>query len=196
MAMVEKQLGGAVLGDLPQGGWQKVFFKAPLLAWRTGMRRLLPPMFACITTKGRKSGLPRHTMLEHYQFGGKYYITSGWQDKAQWVKNLLTDPAVTIQPVWGKPVYGTAQRVQRDEDMRRAFEGMQASPMWEPWLQAQGIAPNVDDFVANKEQVYIFQITPSGDTHLPPLEEDLRWLTWAVFGSVALFLLIRQLSRN
>lgn len=190
MAAVEKQFGERALGDLPRDGWRKAFYKAPLLAWRTGMRRLLPPVMACITTRGRKSGLPRHTMVEHYPFGGKYYVVSGWQEKPQWVQNLLADPTVTLQSSWGKPFYGTASRLQDDDTMRRVFKGMHNSPMWVPWLTANGIEDDADDFIAKKDRVYIFQITPTGDADLPPLQADLIWVTGlAVFGLIFLLLL-------
>ena len=65
MAVVEKQFGETLMGDLPRDKWRKAVFKMPLYAWGLGLRYFLPPSFACITTRGRTTGLPRHTIVEH-----------------------------------------------------------------------------------------------------------------------------------
>ena len=73
--------------------------------------------------------------------------------------------------------------------MKRVFKGMHNSPMWVPWLAANGIEDNADDFITKKDRVYIFQITPTGDAELPPLKADLIWVTGlTVLGLVLLVL--------
>jgi len=67
MAVVEKQLSGSMIKDLPRSFWHKAIFKTPLYVWRMGFRFMLPSNFACITTRGSKSGLARYTMIEHTQ---------------------------------------------------------------------------------------------------------------------------------
>lgn len=196
MTPVEKQIREQLMAKVPHDTWRKLFFKSPLWAWRLGMRYVFPSSFACLTTRGRKSGLPRHTMIEHTPIHGKYYIVSGWQDQAHWAKNLLADPQITIQPVRGKPVYGTARRIQDDSTMHTVYNAMQHSPFWKPYLDSLTILPNVTDFVANKEKVYIFEVTPGGETGLPPLKADLQWVTWTLGGFLALMIVVRAFSRR
>lgn len=186
----EKQLNGTLIEELPRNSWRKAIFKTPLYLWRLGLRYLLPPSFACITTRGRKTGLPRHTMVEHAEIDGKYYIVSGWQDRPHWLRNLLADPQITIQPVRGQPIAGTAQRVQDDLTLSQVFENMQRSPMWKPWLASLDIQPEISDFLAHKDRVYIFQITPTGEMVLPPLVQNLRWVTGLALGVSALLIVI------
>jgi deazaflavin-dependent oxidoreductase (nitroreductase family) len=183
MVAVEKQLTETMIKEVPRKKWRKAMFKTPLHVWRLGLKNALPPNFASITTIGRKSGLPRYTMVEYSELDGNFFIVSGWQDKPHWVKNLLVNPQITIQPVHGEPVSGIARRVQDAALLSRIFEAMQTSPMWKPWLDALGIQPEIGDFLAHKEQVYIFQITPDSAINvLPSLEEDLRWVPWLVIG--------------
>jgi len=48
----------------PQSAWRKLFMKMPLYYWRMGLGPILKRWFLVLTTAGRKSGQPRHTMLE------------------------------------------------------------------------------------------------------------------------------------
>lgn len=196
MAVIDKQLGDSLMTQLPRSGWRKTFFKTPLYFWRMGFSSIMPPQFACITTRGSKSGLPRHTMVECSAIGDDFYVISGWQDKAHWVKNLLVDSHVTIHPVRHSPVAGNARRVDDDATLHKVFEAMQVSPMLKPWLASQGIAPDVSDFLANKERLYIFQITPEGEIELPPMAQDLRWMPLMVFAGAMIFLRLASRLRR
>lgn len=187
MTTIDKQFNSPFLGDVPRKNWQKVVFKAPLQCWRMGLKFLLPPNFACITTQGRKSGLPRHTMVEFSEIDGKYYFASGWQEKPDWVQNLMAYSQITLHPVRGEPVWGTAERTMDDATLRSVFEAMQVSPVWKPWLASLNIEPTVDDFVANKDRLYLFEVVPDdSDIVLPTLSQDRRWMIWLVMGVVAL----------
>jgi len=119
---------------------------------------------------------------------------SGWQDKPHWVKNLLANPQITIQPVHNQPVAGVADRVQDDQTLTQVYEAMQVSPLWESWLESLDIQPNLEDFLANKARVYVFQIIPQEERVLPPLAQDLRWvMPGLVIGTIALTLALNSL---
>lgn len=76
----------------------RIFLRAPLLLYRIGLGRSMRFVpFLILTTRGRKSGLPRHVMLEYRRHGQKIYVVSGWGTTTQWYKNLLADPTVTLQ---------------------------------------------------------------------------------------------------
>jgi deazaflavin-dependent oxidoreductase (nitroreductase family) len=50
-----------------------------------------------LTTKGRKSGLPRVTPVQYEQIDGAYYIGSARGDQADWYKNILACPRVDVR---------------------------------------------------------------------------------------------------
>src|SRR5262245_21360052 len=100
----------------PGGGWRRLFFRSTILWWRLGLRAILPRAFLLITTKGRKTGRPRRTMLEHAVVNGRVYISPGWGERTQWYQNILADPRVTVQ-IADKTLIANAVRVTSDEEL-------------------------------------------------------------------------------
>jgi len=89
----------------PPTGLQAWFARAPryLFRWRLG--RLLGNRFCLLVHTGRTSGLPREVVLEvceHDPATGSVTVASGFGRRSQWFRNILADPAVTIQ-VGGRP---------------------------------------------------------------------------------------------
>jgi deazaflavin-dependent oxidoreductase (nitroreductase family) len=60
---------------------------------RAGASRLV----LILTTRGRKSGLPRRTPLQYEEIDGVYYVASARGVRADWYRNILADPKVEIQ---------------------------------------------------------------------------------------------------
>jgi deazaflavin-dependent oxidoreductase (nitroreductase family) len=50
-----------------------------------------------LTTRGRRSGQPRHVPIEYRRHGRKIYLVSAWGSRPDWVQNVKTDPRVTVQ---------------------------------------------------------------------------------------------------
>jgi deazaflavin-dependent oxidoreductase (nitroreductase family) len=50
-----------------------------------------------LTTKGRRSGLPRPTPLQYERIDGEIVVGSMRGERADWVRNILQDPAVVLQ---------------------------------------------------------------------------------------------------
>jgi deazaflavin-dependent oxidoreductase (nitroreductase family) len=50
-----------------------------------------------LTTRGRKSGLPRTTPLQYEEDQGLYYVGSARGVQADWVRNILAYPEVNVQ---------------------------------------------------------------------------------------------------
>lgn len=194
---VERHVINVLLGQSIDNRWRTLRFKAPIYAWRMGLRHLLPQVFACITTRGRKTGLPRYTMVTHFVYGNRIYFASGFRDVSDWVQNLLDDPTITLQPAHGEPIKGQAVRVQDEDDLRLAYQAMQVSPIWVPWLMSLDIKPKVEDFIAKRERVYLFTIQVGGagaippDRELPALEDDLRWVSRSAMLGTAIGLTLR-----
>ena len=52
--------------------------------------------FLYLTTTGRKTGLPRQIEIWFVALEGRYYLVSERRLEANWVKNLMRDPAVWL----------------------------------------------------------------------------------------------------
>ena len=50
-----------------------------------------------LTTTGRKTGLPRVTLLQYEKVGGDYYVASALGTQADWYKNILANPRVHVE---------------------------------------------------------------------------------------------------
>ncbi len=170
----------------PSGGLRKLFFNMPVYLWRMGLGWALPRTFLLLTHRGRKSGAPRHTMLEHYRYDGNYYVTSGWGSRAQWVQNVRANPQVTVQ-TWRDGATGAqAVQVQGDAELTGLYHHLkQTSAFWDPYLKSLGIENTLADFLAKRDRVLIVRLTPTAEPGPPPLRADLVWV-WAVVAVLAL----------
>jgi deazaflavin-dependent oxidoreductase (nitroreductase family) len=73
-----------------------------------------------LTTKGRKSGMPRRTALIYGTDGDRYVVVASYGGKPNnplWYMNLLDEPRVTVQ-VGTETFEGTARPATADERPR------------------------------------------------------------------------------
>lgn len=81
-------------------GLLRWFFRLPILFYRWGLGWVLGGRFLLLNHVGRKSGLPRQTVLEvvnYEQATDTYYVAVGFGPKTDWYRNLLQTPQTTIQ---------------------------------------------------------------------------------------------------
>jgi deazaflavin-dependent oxidoreductase (nitroreductase family) len=71
--------------------------------------------FAYLTTTGRKTGLPRAIEIWFVEREGRFYMLAEHGYKAQWVRNVLANPAVTIR-VAGQQWNATGRVLDPDND--------------------------------------------------------------------------------
>lgn len=169
----------------------RLLFKAPLLTWRLGLGPLVGKIILLLTTHGRKSGLPRHAMLEYYKHNGYKYAVSAFGDKSQWYRNIEADPRVTIQTSEGTE-QATAIRVTDDEELLEIVEVFYAhdAPLTSWYLNSSGIEHNPESILANKDQLYFVRFE-AGESGAPSgLDVDLAWI-WPL-ALLALLLLPRR----
>lgn len=155
----------------PSGGLLWFLYRVPLVEWRMGLALILRRFrFLVLTSRGRKSGKPRHTMLEHSMMGGRAFIASGWGAKTQWYRNILSDARVTVQ-ISGKPYGAIARRVADDDELARLYEVIRGkSPVWGQYLHnldSWGVQDTVQDFVAKKDTAVHLAAGPSGRASAP-----------------------------
>ena len=162
----------------------------PLLYWRLGLRPLLVRgrlfRFLVLSTKGRKSGKARHTMLTHIVLDGRIYIGAGWGERTQWYQNILADPRVTVQ-ARGRAHGAVGRVVTDDEELRRLYwqlRGIGPLWLWRRSLASWDIRDDVEDFVAKKGRIPFLSLDPLGECPLPPLRADLVWV-WPALAIIA-----------
>lgn len=101
----------------PPSGLARLAFRMPILLYRIGLGGLLGHRFLLLTHTGRKSGLPRQTVLEVVRYDretGNYYIAVGFGKHSDWYKNITANPQVKIRS-GGDRVQAKAVQLTPDE---------------------------------------------------------------------------------
>jgi deazaflavin-dependent oxidoreductase (nitroreductase family) len=75
-----------------------------------GLGPLVGRLVLLLTTTGRKSGLPRTTALQYEEVDGAIYLGSSKGTQADWFKNLVKNPCVSIR-VKSRQFSGKAEAV-------------------------------------------------------------------------------------
>jgi deazaflavin-dependent oxidoreductase (nitroreductase family) len=73
--------------------------RLPILLYRIKLGWLLGNRFLMLTHTGRKTGLPRQTVIEVVKYDKEsniYYVVSGWGEKSDWYQNIRKTPQVTV----------------------------------------------------------------------------------------------------
>jgi deazaflavin-dependent oxidoreductase (nitroreductase family) len=100
-------------------GLRRALYRAPILIYRLGLGGLLGGRLVLLTHLGRRTGRPRHTVLEVVgRDGDSYLVPSGYGARAQWYRNVQAEPRVRFQV--GRRVYtGRAEPLPATESGRR-----------------------------------------------------------------------------
>jgi len=83
-----------------------------------------------LTHTGRKSGLPRQTVIEvvsHNEDTGAYYVAAAWRKKADWYLNILQNPRVMFQ-VGNRQFEAEANQIYEEEAEFVLWEYAQKHP--------------------------------------------------------------------
>lgn len=84
----------------PPRGFKRLLWRAPIWFYRLGLGGLLGGKFLLLNHTGRKSGQPRQAVLEIDDYDSvtnTYLVASGFGRKADWYRNILKTPEVSIQ---------------------------------------------------------------------------------------------------
>ena len=101
----------------PPRGMARTLYRLPIKLFRLHLGWLLMGHFLLLTHVGRKSGLPRQTILEvllHDRAKDVYYVMAGWGEQSDWVKNIEKTPQVEIS-VGRRHVRALASRLPPEE---------------------------------------------------------------------------------
>lgn len=174
----------------PQG-LLRVLLRAPLLAYRLGLGDLLNAIHLMVlTTRGRKSGEPRHIPIEYRRHGSKIYLISGWGDRPNWYQNLMIDPLATVQ-LGGQRYSALADPVTDPAEAMRALNLFRrVAPVRYDALLGLMIEEDVNAHtlpnLSAQFTIVRLNIIPDAPV-LPGVENSLIWLWPAVlFGMLAL----------
>jgi deazaflavin-dependent oxidoreductase (nitroreductase family) len=91
--------------------------RLPIWLYHARFGWILGDRFLLLTHTGRKSGLPRQTVIEvvqHDKVSDTYYVVSGWGEKSDWYRNIRKDPSVVIQ-IGRRTFRSTAEFVPEDK---------------------------------------------------------------------------------
>ena len=91
--------------DRPPSKALRFGLRLPIFLYRIGLGWMLSNRFLMLTHTGRKSGLPRYTVIEvvkHDKGTSTYYVVSGWGEKSDWYRNIRKTPQVTVHSGWRK----------------------------------------------------------------------------------------------
>jgi deazaflavin-dependent oxidoreductase (nitroreductase family) len=174
---------GAWMMGYPDTPGRRWLHKAPVTLWRLGLGPVLGRVFILLTARGRKSGQPRRTAVARWEVNGQLYGWCPYGERAQWYRNVVADPRVTLQTRGGARSAVVA-RVADDEELTRLYRVMEetdaAGLAW--YLGRVGIEEDPADLVAKKERVHFLRFDPAPDSELPGQRADLAW----VWGALAL----------
>jgi deazaflavin-dependent oxidoreductase (nitroreductase family) len=127
----------------PLSGLAERLSAASRLAFRYGNRALMVPLHRAglsawlgnpvtgcqllLTTRGRKSGLPRHTPLGYCIADGSAWVMAGYGTSTLWYRNLLADPRVEVLLPGRPPLAATAEEVTDEQTRRRIIPALARS---------------------------------------------------------------------
>lgn len=195
--------------DLPQPalkrpqGMARWLLKTPLLVYRLGLGRLMPPTLLILTTTGRHSGQPHRAVLETRRHGSKQYIVSLWGRRADWYRNLVDHPLVRVQ-VAGRDFPACAQPIASPDELWRVLRLFRKS---NPLVDA--ILENMTGFHAHASPADLrdahdrltgVRLDPAASEDAPPgVRPDLAWV-WgallAVLGALITLALWQRRARR
>lgn len=108
----------------PPSGLSRLFYRFPILLYRIGLGWLLGERFLLLHHTGRKTGLPRQTVLEvvrHDEESDTYFVASGWGEKSDWFRNIMQTPKVEIE-VGRRHLNAVAERLEPEEAERELVD--------------------------------------------------------------------------
>lgn len=177
-----------------KGTLNRILFKSPLIWWRMGLGPILSHQalagnkMLVMTSWGRKSQKPRHTMLSYVLAGEKVYVCSGWGKKSDWYKNLKANPQVTLQV--GREIFtAKAKRINEIDEFKQIIDEMfetGGDTHFESWLQSFGIECNQQDILNKRDRLYLIGFDKVNEIGPPPLPVNLKW----IWGVLVVFIIV------
>jgi deazaflavin-dependent oxidoreductase (nitroreductase family) len=146
--------------------WMKPFNQRVARKYQDGFRA--SHIVLVLTTTGRKSGQPRLTPLQFEELDGVYYVGSARGVEADWFRNIVANPQVTVQ-IQERSFHGIAEPVTDPARIADFFElRLQRHPrmigrlMRMEGLPARHTRADLEAFAAGKAMVVIHPCEEQG----------------------------------
>lgn len=125
----------------PRFVWR--LMKLPRIWYKLGLGPIVGRIYLILTTTGRKTGLLRETPLQYEEADGVIYVGSARGTEADWVRNILANPNVSVRLKAGQ-FEGVAEVIT---DPGRIADFLQLRLERRPrmmgaMLRAEGLPPN------------------------------------------------------
>jgi deazaflavin-dependent oxidoreductase (nitroreductase family) len=179
--------GQTFLATLRDRAWFGPLARVPRASFRLGLGRIVGRRFAILTTTGRISGQPRHTMtFWHEADAGRaeaFYVLALYGPRSQWYRNTLANPVITAQTAAGaRPFHAT--RITDHQELLDAVGSLRRTPLlWRPYLAAQGVPDDAGELLAHRDRIIVVRLDPVGGPGPPTTSADLVWV-WPVAALV------------
>jgi deazaflavin-dependent oxidoreductase (nitroreductase family) len=167
--------------------------RAPLGLWRLGLGPVAGHVWMVVTTTGRSSGLPRHTLVYPHVVGGRTYLWCPYGGHAQWYRNVVADPVATVQWHRGTEVVRAVPLTDEAEVEVVVSALRRFGKSWfGGYLASQGLDDTDDDILRHWRRLHLRRLEPTSDVGPPPLETDLAWVWLIPASALALTALSRR----
>lgn len=104
----------------------RLFLKVPVLLYRGPMAEVLKARCVMLlTTRGRRSGLPRTNGVSFMPLNDHFVIFSGWGIRSDWYRNVRSHPEVIIT-VGRRRMRAIARPVEDPQRRRQLMQQMHA----------------------------------------------------------------------
>ena len=106
-------------------------YRLPIWVFHIHQGWIVGEHFLLLTHTGRKSGLPRQTVLEvlqHDKASDTYYVLAGFGEKSDWLQNVEKTPEVVIAV--GRRQFHRWQRALRQKKLNSKCWTMLAGILW------------------------------------------------------------------
>ena len=149
---------------LPRG-LSRLAFRLPIGLYRLGLGWLMGTRFVLLTHTGRKSGLPRKTVLEvvrYDQTSSACIVASGFGNGSDWVRNVVRDPQITFT-IGRIRRTGLAERLDLETAGRELAEYARHHPLaWQELTRFMGYKLNgtEKDILALGKMIPLYRFQP------------------------------------
>jgi deazaflavin-dependent oxidoreductase (nitroreductase family) len=154
--------------------------RAPLALWRLGLGPVAGRVWMVVTTTGRSSGLPRHTVVYPHVLGDRTYLWCPYGGRSQWYRNLVADPVARVQSHRGTRVVRAVPLADEAEVMEVVRALRRFGRAWfDGYLASQGLADDDEELAHNWQRLHLRRLEPTDAPGPPPLTADLAWV-WLI----------------
>jgi len=107
-------------------GWLRALLRVPRFLYSGPIAEIMRGRCVLLlTTRGRRSGLPRTTAVSFMPVSNHYVVFSGWGVGSNWYRNVLANPQVTVK-VGRRTMRATARVVEDPSRRATLMRQMQA----------------------------------------------------------------------